>query len=734
MKIKITLFAAFSLILLTKTAFSQQNFQPAAVPKKVMAKTITAKITVDGRLDEQDWKTCDTVAGFTQIEPNQGLPAAFKTVVKILYSETNLYIGATCYDSMGKKGIRVTELKRDFTISVNDVFAFAIDAFNDKRNNMTYATNPYASQFDYLSFDAQLKDADWNGLWKVRTSITDSGWTAEFEIPWKTLRYKQSDSTQSWGINFYRSRRLSNEISVWSPYPRSFGFDRMEFAGLLTNIQPPKPSANIQLNPYVLASYNKINKSGSATDKMKQKIGGDIKWAINSNTVLDATINTDFAQADADIAVNNITRFSILFPERRQFFLENASLFGPGLNGTTGSMYIYPFFSRTIGLDNGNPIPIEAGARFVSRSPKKNFGAMVIRQAGTENSPLTHFAVARYSQNLSKQNRIGALISMKSVAASALFSSYNNINSSLDGFFRFDKTNSLSVMAIHSSNTKAKGLGFAGYAQYLYTTNAIQAYWTESVITKNYENEMGFVSRQDIIGTTPGFVTNFRGKWVPFKKWIRALQPDAFAEFYHQASTGKLIESTVAIYPFWVLLHSGGFFGYSITPNYQYLTENFSPLGMAIEKGVYRFTRSSFYLNSDPSRVLSYSLFYDIGKYFDGRLVTFIPSLAYSPIPHISLKFSLSKNDFKSIGIKDTSANVSLYTFEGRLALNPRLQLNNLLQYNTQNKTTAFNIRLSWEYKPLSYLFFVFNNRNRNMIERQVEQDGIIKLSYLKQF
>jgi hypothetical protein len=237
-----------------------------------------------------------------------------------------------------------------------------------------------------------------------------------------------------------------------------------------------------------------------------------------------------------------------------------------------------------------------------------------------------------------------------------------------------------------------------------------------------------------VIGTTPGFVTNLRGKWLPLKKWIRAFQPDAAAEFYHQASTGKLVESSVAIYPFWVLLHSGGFFGYSFTPTYQCLNEDFSPLGMTIEKGVYRYTRSTIYINSDPSKKLSYTIIYDIGKYFDGRLSGTSISLSSSPVPHILMKFSLSNNNFRGIGIKDTSANVSLYTFEGRLALNPQLQINSLLQYNNQSKTTAFNIRLSWEYMPLSYLFFVFNSRNTDTLQKQLQQDGIIKFSYLKQF
>ena len=703
--------------------------------KVLHAAGIASSLKIDGLLNEPEWAHADSASRFVQIDPYQGRPAVFSTSVRVLYNENYIYVGVVCYDSSGRKGVRVTELYRDFSISKNDVFSFCIDAFNDRRNNMTFAANPYGAQYDYLSFDAQLTDSDWNGLWKVRTSIQPYGWVAEFEIPWKTLRYRNTASSeQEWGINFYRQRRFSNEVSAWSPYTRSLGFNRMEFAGTLSSLNPPAPSANIQISPYALFSKNRSRTPGLDNSRNKVKAGGQIKWAINSNSVLDLTVNTDFAQANADIAVNNITRFSVLFPERRQFFLENASLFSPGLNGTGGSMYIFPFFSRTIGLDNGVPIPIEAGARFVNRSPKQNFGGLLIQQAETGRSPRTHYGVVRYSRNFAAQNRIGGLVTMKSAGAHGGKPSNTNITGMVDGFLRLDKNNTLSMMAVHASNSQTGKTGIAGYIQYLYTTNAIQAWHTQSIVSKHYKNEMGFVSREDVICTSPGFFTNLRGKWLPFKKYVRAVQPDLTAEFYHQASTGQLIERTITIYPIWVSLHSGGFFGYSFAPTYQLLMEPFAPLGITINPGSYRYNRSTFYVNSDPSKKISYAFTYDIGKYFDGGLRSTTASLALSPIPHIFLKLSWTHNSFAKIGPDETSAKVSLYTAEGRFALNPRLQLNGLFQHNTQNKQTAFYIRLSWEYKPLSYLFFVFNNKETDTIDQYHEQDGIVKVSYLKQF
>jgi hypothetical protein len=502
---------------------SQDIFAPSQNKPRITAHQTDTKLTIDGILNEDAWSKADSLSNFIQIEPYQGKPTANKTTVKILYNDENLYVGVWCSDSLGTKAIRVPDMKRDFDWRAHDTFAICIDGFNDKRNSASFATNPYGAQKDYLSFDATLFDSDWNGLWKVRTSINEHGWYAEFQIPWKTLRYSKlsPDSTGSWGINFLRLRRATNEISAWSPYPRSFHFNRMEYAGVLNEIVAPPPSTNIQVNPYSLLSHNKnMNSDGTTSESYKYKVGGEVKWAINSNTIADLTVNTDFAQADADVQVNNVSRFSVLFPEKRQFFLENGSLFGPGLiaNGDTGGdIQMLPFFSRRIGLsDLGRPLPIDAGLRLVNRSVKQNFGLMTVRQASIDTLPSSTSAVVRYLRNFGKQNRLGTIATMK----------YGSDNTSVlggvDGFLRFDAAQSLNFMAMQSANTDGSGKGFGGYGQYYFTNNKITAWLTESVFTKDFNPALGFLSRRDVIGTTPGAVANLRGKNIPFKK-IRSI-------------------------------------------------------------------------------------------------------------------------------------------------------------------------------------------------------------------
>jgi len=387
---------------LTQIVNAQKIFLPDENKLKTFATPLSGDIAIDGLLIEDSWLMADAISDFTQVEPNQGEPSKFKTSVVLLYDDKYLYVGAFCSDGDGKKGIRVPDLRRDFSFRTNDTFAVGIDGFFDRRNTITLAVNPYGAQKDYLSFDDVLFDSDWNGLWKVRTSITEEGWYAEFAIPWKTLRYSngaEKEATQTWGINFVRQRRASNEISAWSSYPRAFGFNRAEYFGELLEVKPPQASSNIQVNPYVLVSANKQKTGASSGEDNDYKVGGEVKWALNPNLILDATFNTDFAQADADLQVNNVSRFSVFFPEKRQFFLENASLFGAGLlngDGNSGNISIIPFFSRQVGLsDSGEPIPIDAGLRLVSRTVKRSYGIMTLGQSSAENVSESYISVGR---------------------------------------------------------------------------------------------------------------------------------------------------------------------------------------------------------------------------------------------------------------------------------------------------------------------------------------------------
>jgi hypothetical protein len=243
----------------TLNSFSQNAdvFQPDSLKKEIDAVQIHTSLQIDGLLNEPEWELAKPSPRFVEIEPVQGNPPGEETDVKVLYNRQYLYIGIFAHDSLGKKAIRSTDFLRDFDDKSRDLLGIAFDCFNDQRNAMAFVTDPFGVQRDLLSFDDLYYDVDWNGLWRVRTNRTDSGWTAEIAIPWQTLRYpNNSDSVQQWGLSIYRNRRITNEITSFSPYPRAFTSLRMNYAGILKNLKPPPAKTNIRFEPYVLSSYD----------------------------------------------------------------------------------------------------------------------------------------------------------------------------------------------------------------------------------------------------------------------------------------------------------------------------------------------------------------------------------------------------------------------------------------------------------------------------------------------
>ena len=743
------------LLLFTSETFAQDIFLPDSIKKNIEATPINIRLKVDGKLDEPVWNQAKEITDFVQIEPNQKSPANQKTVFKLLYNADYLYVAAIMSEPNGKKALRVPNLQRDFDYGDSDQIGISIDGFNDERNAMVFMANPYGSQRDLLTFDDQVFDEDWDGLWRVRTSRTDTSWIAEFAIPWKTLRYQQKKDAQTWSINFFRLRRMTNEQTAWSAVPRAFSPLRMQYAGKLTNIQAPPPSPNIRVQPYVLVSTDHFDGSElyDKKDGSSLKVGGEIKWAVTPNTVIDLTYNTDFAQADADRQVNNLTRLSVFFPERRQFFLENASLFAAGLSPIDdfygGQQIVQPFFSRTIGLSSdGRPIPIEAGFRVVNRSLKSNSGLLYVRQREVENSLATNFFVGRYSQNIGKQNRIGGISTWKNDAQR------ENFTGSIDGFFRINESTTINTMGMVSEGTEQK-TGYSGYYQFYHKGIKWQYWLNQSIVNQDFNPEMGFVARPNVVENTAGFYWLNRGKWLP--KFIRAFEPGAFYLNYYSASTGKLIEEQLNTNPIWFTLQNGGAFGVFTNTYYQLLdysdgSEPLSFFNVDIPEGKYNYNRFSAVALSDPSKKVSFFVNAETGKYYNGNLTTISGNFTIAPLPHISIQGRFANNNYQNLGVKNESGNNQLYTLSGRFALNPRVQLIGFYQHSSISNFDVWNVRFSWEYKPLSFIYLVFNQRGYDdfrtqlsndglrrrimpeQLSRQNEQQTIAKISYLKQF
>jgi len=729
------------LVLAGQIAYAQDPtiFQPVQPPKQIQAVRAVGPLTIDGRLDEADWQKVPTTTGFFQAQPEQGKTPTNDTRIRVLFDNKNVYIGAFCPDSLGRKALRVPDLRRDFDYFANDLVGVTFDPFRDQRNAQAFQTNPFGAQRDLLCADDALFDRDWDGFWKVRTTRTDSGWVAEMQLPWVTLRYPRPDSVaQSWGVNFVRISRRINEQTYWSPVPRAYTVYRMTYAGLLTGLKPPPPSTNIRVQPYVLYDFNRSLRNGALLNQNpRATFGGELKWAITPQTVLDLTANTDFAQADADRQVQNLTRFSVFFPERRQFFLENASLF---LVGQAGA--IQPFFSRRIGLsDAGTPIPLDAGLRLVSRTLKQNVGALLVRQRATGLSPAASFAVGRFSRNYGEQNRIGGLLTARfdDALPSPSGPGSTNLTASVDGFIRLSQSLSWSYMVSGSTGRGGAENGVSAVSQFDFQNNQWVGTYYQTLISKRYTPGAGFIYAPNLINTNIGAYRMFRPVWKP--KSVRQADPGAYLNMYHRTSDGAFQQAELEVFPLYVVGVTGWIASAFAVPTWQRLDEGFAPLGINVAPGRYAYTRYRLNFSSDPSKKLYYTLFNEWGGYYDGQLRTHTASVRYSPVPQASISLGYTRNITNGLGIEKQNLVTELITPNIRLAVNPRLQLIGFYQKNTAVNRNVWNVRLAWEFQPLSFLYIVYNSN----AQQQLQNNGlrpdlnraeqvIGKLTYLKQF
>jgi|SRR6476661_2261537 len=725
----------FLVLLAPATAPAQAVFAPPAVKPRMAAAFTATPLSIDGQLSEAAWAGAAPAGSFTQIDPDQGAPARFATEVRLLYDARYLYLAAVCRDTLRRSQLRAPDMRRDFNLLDHDFLLICLDGFRDERNAITFAINPYGAQRDVLVFDAKLADVEWDALWQVRTTRSDSGWVAELAIPWSTLRYapKADAGEYAWGLNLIRLRRASNEKSSWAPVPRALAPTRMDYAGLLTGLTPPPPGLNLRLQPYALVA---AEQAADGSRRTSFKAGGEAKWALTPETVLDLTVNTDFAQADADRKINNLSRFSVLFPERRQFFLENASLFSPSLLPKGGSLRIVPFFSRSIGLDAGQPLPLDGGLRLVHRSTARNFGALAVWQRAAEGQPANTFYVGRYSQNLGRQNNLGGLLTVRqhSAGSEAGTPAYTSFTGALDGFFRLGAKWTWSGMASATGGSQPGLDGLAAYSELRYDASNLALWWSEALVTRDYTPEVGFVGRRNVISTTPGFYLIVRDKaWMP--AWLRSYEPGIHNEYYHEASSGRLLESSNRFFLFDGLTQRGGTLRYHLNLVQQRLDEAFVPLGIAIAPGRYTYYTHNLDVTSDASRRLSYVAHLSSGGYYDGRLHSLSFSARLAPSPHFFLQPSYGLDDFRGVGPEQLSRRVALYGLESRLALSPRLQLSGFYQRNSHDESQTLNLRLAWEYQPLSFVYLVFNEQGyRTAGERSTERGLIAKASFLKQF
>jgi len=711
------------------------NFPLPDTPREIQAIKTTETIKIDGILNEDIWKTAPFIDDFFRIEPRQGGAYNHQTKVSLLYDQKNLYIGAFCEDSIGKEGIRAQDLRRDFNNRESDNFAIQLDPQNLKQYCVSFQATPYGNQLDLQNFNDNNTDFDWNALWSVRTHRTDSGYYAEFAIPFKSLRYNKPNEGDSveWGITFSRLARRDFEQTVFPAIPQSFSPYRMTYAAKLKGLEVPNPSANIRIDPYVLYQFEQESADGLPKSDDALKLGGEIKWAINPQSVLDLTVNTDFAQAEVDRAVNNLERFNIFFPERRQFFLENSGIWAGSSNNQ-----IVPFFTRSIGLQgdfNASKAPINFGSRFTMRNKNETVAGLFINQAETANSATGNFAVGRYLRNYGKENNIGIMMTHRLDEKSAQLGlkQQNNSTLTIDGLIRPKSEWTISYMMSSSRDNSNDSIGLSGRFFTGYFSNKFYLGWLSNFVSEKYTPDMGFVYQKNVVQHNPGGYYIWRPKNI---SWIRRFDPGIFVNFYHDVTQPKNFQQAeLYIFPIYLFFTNGSFVEYAIKPTWQNINFNFAPLGIPIEQDNYNYTRHQVRLNSDQSAKFSFSGLIDWGDFYNGQRLTLKGGLRYAPIPHIAITANHEFNDLKELGSSESNLQTKLTTIGTRFALNPRIQLSAFYQYNSFDKTGRVNIRGSWEYQPLSFIYLVFNDTQTDMLDsRFAQQQFISKVTFVKQF
>lgn len=680
---------------------------PAGVRPRVTASRASAAILVDGRLDDAAWQGAQGIGDFRQIEPQEGSSARFASQVRMLFDDRNLYIAAWLPDSLGNAGIRVQDLRRKFDFSANDAFGVIIDPLHDGRNAVAFEVTPYGSLRDLQAFDGAQFNREWEGVWRARTQLTDSGWTAEIAIPWATLRYRIDGVP--WGINFYRQARRANELSAWSPWPRAFNSARMAFAGEVAGLAPPPPKANIRVRPYAIGQSDRRGVQESTFERIETNVGGELTWTPTPNSTLDLTINTDFAQADVDRQVVNLSRFSVFFPERRQFFLDAANVFAIGFTNIynyQAQFNVQPFFSRRIGLDDGgNPVPLDAGARYVRRDAKSSMGLLAVHQRRSGGAPGVTFGTARLSRNVGGASRVGGLITTRlSDGVGIAGRRPQTTVAAIDAFTRIRERVSASALVAASRNDSGR-TGLAASLLLQRETDRWLAILHQGYASEGYDAGTGFISRTNVIYTNPMIRGRLRPTWKPDA--IRLFVPYLGVTAVHSASTGVLQE--VQVEAFVDLAFQNGALVYpDVQFAYQRLDAPFQPVrGVTIPAGTYAAPRFVMYGATDASARWSATGEVSTGGYFDRSLDRGQFSLRVAPSPRVALGTRYEVNHIRG---QQRSVTTHLLAPEMRLALNPRVQFTTFWQRNTDLQRGSLNARFSWEFSPLSYVFLVVND------------------------
>jgi hypothetical protein len=670
----------------------------------VRAVTLTEPLRVDGLLDEALYTSATPVSDFIQAEPVAGQPATERTEVWISYDRDNVYVSLRAFESQPDRMI-ANDMRRDSSsIGQNESFGIALDTFYDRRNSVNFNFNPIGGRSDGQNTNEGNWNGDYNPIWDLAVRRSADGWTAEAAIPFKSLRYRTGDG-QIWGIQLRRVNRWKNEISYLTRVPdgaANNGLSRVSSGATLVGIEAPAASRMFDVKPYAIADFTTDAARTVDPDAFGREVGVDVKYGVTRGLTADFTYNTDFAQVEADEQQVNLTRFSLFFPEKRDFFLENQGLFNFGGANNWGGDTPALFYSRRIGLDRGREIPLDGGARLTGRAGRYTIGVLDIQAAGVgaHGVPSTNFAVARVRRDILRRSAIGAIATRRS---SVTGGSEAGETVGVDGAFAF--FNNLS-MQTYWAKTSTPGLSAADTsyrAQFHYNGDRYGLSAQRLAVGQNFNPEMGYVRRA-------GFAKyQVNTRFSPRPARIPAVRKFVYQAGwqYFDGSDGRL-ESRELKGEFKTEFENSDELETTYDQTYERLDRPFViATGVTVAAGSYDNSLLRTAFSFGQQRPVSGTVFMERGRLWGGDLTAIGYSSGMVKVnPHLSFEPGVSVNHAELPFGRFTTG---LLTARATYTITPLMFLSSLMQYNSSNNSLATNARLRWEYAPGSELFVVYN-------------------------
>lgn len=676
--------------------------QAARIERTVRAIETARPPTLDGKLDEAEWAAAEATESFTQSEPREGQALTERTVVRVLFDRENLYVGVYCFDSNPSR-IVVNELKRDFDSKEGDAFGVALDARHDRRNSFSFFTNPGSAKREAQALDDGVhNNTEWDGVWHVASSIQTDGWITEMAIPFKTLGLR-SQALATMGINFKRRIRRKNEEGYWSAVPRRFTINYVSLAGTLSGLTNISGGGTLRVKPF--ATVDLRNHGPAPGDRAK--VGVDARYRVSPGVALDATYNTDFSHVEADTQQINLTRFNLFFPEKRDFFLENADIFGFGdvpleRSPVRRNDETQLFYSRRIGLSaDGEPLTLRGGARLSGRAGPWSMGFLGIHQDRTGAVEANTFSVARVRRDLFGRSDAGAIFVSREGARAG------NFNRS----YGFD----LNLRAGPKWTTNAfwaatAGPGLRGGNDH----KKISSKWDDGFlelqmifadIGPHFRPDVGFVPRTDVHSYqwNAGIHPRPAGGGL-IREWVPHTNIKLFTTRDNQALTRD------EHYALEVKFRDGARLEVSHNPQFERLLIPFAlRQAVVIPAATYRFNEVRIAYNSDKSKLLSAALNLTKGGFYGGDRTTLSVGTTILLKPNFAGTLSYETN---RVEIPGGSVRADLYIARALYSVSPRMFVDTLVQYNVETQRVLTTGRFSFTYRPLSD-FSVVLNENR---------------------